>query len=106
MDKVHFVLGNMKNHINGMGGADKVTLAIVIHGPPLAAFRLDSKDETTVSDTKQLMDKRVAFYACIHTMNGMKITLPDLQPGFGVAEKGGVVKLAELQADGWLYLRP
>jgi intracellular sulfur oxidation DsrE/DsrF family protein len=39
-------------------------------------------------------------------MNGMKITLPDLQPGFGVAEKGGVVKLAELQADGWLYLRP
>jgi len=105
-DKVHFVLGNMKNHIAGMGGPDKVSIAIVIHGPPLAAFRADSKDESVAADTKQLMDKHVAFFACINTMNAMKIGLPDLVPGFDVAEKGGVVKLAELQGQGWLYLRP
>jgi len=39
-------------------------------------------------------------------MRGMKISLDDLLPGFEVADKGGVVKLAELQADGWRYLRP
>jgi len=27
-------------------------------------------------------------------------------PGFRVAEKGGVVLLADLQAQGWVYLRP
>jgi len=105
-DKVHFVLANIKNHIAGMGGSDKVTIAIVIHGAPLAAFRTDSKDESVAATTKQLMDERVAFFGCINTMNAMKIGLSDLMPGFGVADKGGVVKLAELQAQGWLYLRP
>lgn len=105
-DKVHFVLANMKNHIAGMGGPDKVSIAIVIHGPPLSAFRADAQDASIAEGTKLLMEKRVAFFACIHTMNAMKIGLPDLVPGFGVAEKGGVVKLAELQGQGWLYLRP
>ena len=36
----------------------------------------------------------------------MKMTLNDLPPGFAVAEKGGVVLLADLQAQGWAYLRP
>lgn len=105
-DKVHFVLGNMKNHIAGMGGPDKVSIAMVSHGPSLSAFRSDSRDPSVAEDTKLLMEKHVAFFACIHTMNAMKIGLPDLIPGFGVAEKGGVVKLAELQGQGWLYLRP
>jgi intracellular sulfur oxidation DsrE/DsrF family protein len=44
--------------------------------------------------------------ACIHTMRGLNVTLKDLLPGFSVAEKGGVVRLAELQAQGYAYLRP
>jgi len=39
-------------------------------------------------------------------MDAQKLTLGDLMPGFAVAEKGGVVKLAELQAQGFAYLRP
>jgi intracellular sulfur oxidation DsrE/DsrF family protein len=35
-----------------------------------------------------------------------KRSLADLLPGFVAAERGGVVKLAELQRDGYLYLRP
>src|SRR5512135_1626359 len=37
-EKVNFVLGNMQNHIDGVGGPDHVTLALVIHGPALKAF--------------------------------------------------------------------
>src|SRR5581483_11842258 len=37
-DKVNFVLGNIQNHIDGVGGPDHVTLALVIHGPALKAF--------------------------------------------------------------------
>jgi intracellular sulfur oxidation DsrE/DsrF family protein len=39
-------------------------------------------------------------------MRAQKITLGDLLPGFVSAEKGGVVRIAELQSQGYLYLRP
>ena len=42
LDKVDFVLGNIANHYSGMGGPDKVTIALVIHGPALKAFRAAS----------------------------------------------------------------
>src|SRR5690242_15667992 len=32
-DKVAFVIGNIENHIEGVGGPDKVTIALVVHGP-------------------------------------------------------------------------
>jgi intracellular sulfur oxidation DsrE/DsrF family protein len=44
--------------------------------------------------------------ACGNTMKATKITLDDLLPGFVNAEQGGVVRLAELQAQDYLYLRP
>jgi intracellular sulfur oxidation DsrE/DsrF family protein len=39
-------------------------------------------------------------------MAAQKLTLSDLLRGFVVAEKGGVVALADLQAQGWAYLGP
>src|SRR6516165_10881150 len=36
LDKVAFVLGNIRNHFEGMGGADKVTIALEVHGPRLS----------------------------------------------------------------------
>ena len=33
-------------------------------------------------------------------------TLKDLLPGFVSAERGGVVRIADLQAQGYAYLRP
>lgn len=48
----------------------------------------------------------VELAACGNTMKAQNITLTDLLPGFVSAEKGGVVRLAELQSQGYLYLRP
>src|SRR5262249_36244320 len=95
LDKVGFVLGNLRNHIDGMGGPDGVQLAAVIHGPPLRLFKADTGNGDLKDKLAELVRERVAFFACIHTMEGMKLTLADLLPGFAVAEKGGVVKLAE-----------
>jgi uncharacterized protein len=39
-------------------------------------------------------------------MKSQNIGLKDLLPGFISADKGGVVRLAELQSQGYLYLRP
>src|SRR5205085_10202481 len=42
LDKVNFVLGNIKNHFDGVGGPDNVTIALVVHGPALRAFHAAS----------------------------------------------------------------
>jgi uncharacterized protein len=39
-------------------------------------------------------------------MKSQNVALKDLLPGFIAAERGGVVRIAELQSQGYLYLRP
>jgi intracellular sulfur oxidation DsrE/DsrF family protein len=39
-------------------------------------------------------------------MKAQNMTLTDLLPGFVTAEQGGVVRIAELQSQGYAYLRP
>jgi hypothetical protein len=41
-----------------------------------------------------------------NTMKSQNVALKDLLPGFISADKGGVVRIAELQSQGYLYLRP
>lgn len=105
-DKVAFVLGNLANHLEGAGGPDKIALAVVVHGPALANFRAAGTNCALLQDARERIKAGVAFHACAHTMTAMKLSLEDLLPGFAVAEKGGVVLLADLQAQGWVYLRP
>jgi intracellular sulfur oxidation DsrE/DsrF family protein len=103
-DRTSFVLGNIRNHYEGTEG--KVTIALVVHGPALAAFRMKSASAVIGADFAGLQKRGLAAHACANTMHGMDLTLADLLPGFVVAEKGGVVKLAELQRAGYAYLRP
>jgi len=106
LEKAAFVLGNIRNHIAGMGGNDRVRIALVVHGPALKAFRAATPNMAIKSDVGDARAAGVEFHACRHTMDAQKLTLGDLLPGFVVAEKGAVVKLAELQGQGWAYLRP
>jgi intracellular sulfur oxidation DsrE/DsrF family protein len=106
IDKAAFVLGNIRNHFDGMGGPGKVRIALVVHGPALRAFRADDGNDAITQAFDALRTEGVAYHACGNTLRGMRLALDDLLPGFEIAEQGGVVKLAQLQADGWLYLRP
>jgi intracellular sulfur oxidation DsrE/DsrF family protein len=106
LEKVTFVLGNIRNHIAGMGGRDHVRVALVVHGPALRAFRATTPSLGVKSDVDGIKGDAVELHACRNTMDAQKLTLGDLLHGFAVAEKGAVVKLAELQTQGWAYLRP
>jgi hypothetical protein len=106
LDKVAFVLGNIRNHIEGVGGAGKVRIALIVHGPALKAFRAATPNVAVKSDVANIRSSGVALVACRNTMEAQKLALDDLLPGFTAAEEGAVVKLAELQAEGWVYLRP
>jgi uncharacterized protein len=106
LDKVSFVLGNIGNHFDGVGGPDHVTIALVVHGPALRAFHLASANPDMTRRVGQFSKAGLELAACGNTMKAQNIALKDLLPGFVNADKGGVVRLAELQSLGYLYLRP
>lgn len=105
-DKVMFVLGNVQNHVDGTGGPGKADIRLVVHGPALKAFHAISADDNIVAMAERLIKSGVGFDACANTMKAQGVKVDDLTPGFAVAEKGGVVRLAELQVQGYAYLRP
>ncbi|UQR62115.1 DsrE family protein [Bradyrhizobium sp. C-145] len=105
-EKVNFVLGNIQNHIDGVGGTDHVTIALVIHGPALKAFHAAQANPDVSKRVGDFSKDGVELAACGNTMKAQNVSLKELLPGFVSAENGGVVRLAELQAQGYLYLRP
>ena len=105
-DKVLFVIGNIENHIEGVGGPDKVTIALVVHGPALRSFHAASANPDVKNRLATFAKSGVELGACGNTMKSQKVTEKDLLPGFVSLEKGGVVRIAELQSQGYVYLRP
>jgi intracellular sulfur oxidation DsrE/DsrF family protein len=92
VDKVAFALANMRNHRAG--------------GPRPLALAADADIEGLKREFAAHRAAGDVFYACANTLAHHHWTLDDLLPGFALAEQGGVVKLADLQAQGWVYLRP
>ena len=106
LDKVSFVLGNIQNHFDGVGGPDHVTIALVIHGQALRSFHSGAANPDITRRVAQFSKAGVELAACGNTMKSQKVDLKDLLPGFVSVDQGGVVRIAELQSQGYLYLRP
>ena len=106
LDKVSFVLGNIQNHLDGVGGPDHVTIALVVHGPALRAFHAAQANPDLTRRVGQFSRDGIELAACGNTMKSQNVTVGDLLPGFVSADRGGVVRIAELQSRGYLYLRP
>lgn len=106
LDKVSFVLGNIRNHYDGVGGPEHVSIVLVVHGPALKAFRSASATPDVARRVAEFVKSGLALSACGNTMKAQQLALADLLPGFTRLEQGGVVRLAELQAQGYVYLRP
>ena len=105
-DKTSFVLGNIDNHFKGMGGKDKVHIALVVHGPALAAFKTGRADPPLTQHLTAIAAMGVELGACGNTLDAQKLTVDQLLPGFSRIDEGGVVRLAKLQAEGYAYIRP
>jgi intracellular sulfur oxidation DsrE/DsrF family protein len=105
-DRVNMALGNIQNHFDGVGGPEHVTIALVVMGPALRAFALSQANPDITGRVAKFTKIGLQLNACINTMKAQDVKLADLQPGFVIADKGGVVKIAELQSQGYLYIRP
>ena len=106
LEKVDFVLNNIRNHIDGMGGPDKVDIQLVVHGPALQAFHSARAKGGLQDALDALAADGVGLHACGNTMRAQRVDLVGLLQGFVRRDEGGVVVLATLQQQGYVYLRP
>ena len=107
LDKTRFVLGNLENHIRGVGGFGHIeAIELVVHGPALRHFVTAGMDPDVKAALDRLQTQGLVFGACGNTMRGLNITLEQLPQGARHLPQGGVVRLMELQEQGFVYIRP
>lgn len=106
-----FVLGNIRNHIKGVNGPQNLDIELVVHGPALKNFVVTGMDPDLEARLDALRFDNVRFGACGNTMNALKITADMLPEGLATPlsvhlPQGGVVRVMELQEQGYIYIRP
>lgn len=106
-EKTKFVLSNIQNHINGVGGWGHIeALELVVHGPALKNLLTKTMDPEVQQALERLQGQGVVFGACGNTMRAFNITLEQLPAKTEYLPQGGVVRLMELQEQGYVYIRP
>ena len=106
-DKAKFVLRNMRNHVSGVGGWQNVeALELVVFGPALKSFVQGTADLELSQALEALQMQGMTFGACGNTMKNFNITAEQLPAKSLILPQGGVVRVMELQEQGYIYLRP
>ncbi len=107
VDKAKFVLGNIRNHVAGVGGWQNVeSVELVVFGPALKSFVQGSVDPALAQALEALQGQGMTFGACGNTMKNFSITAEQLPSKSLILPQGGVVRIMELQEQGYIYLRP
>jgi intracellular sulfur oxidation DsrE/DsrF family protein len=105
LDKASSVLGNIRNHFAGVG-EEPVEIVLIVHGGALRAFHGSSAALDITEALQELVENhQLRLLACSNTMRAMGTTVIDLLPGFRAVESG-VVAIAQLQTQGYVYIRP
>ena len=103
--QVHRIALNNAVNLQQALGPDEVDVEIVAYGPGLSIFTADSPESSRVPD---LALQQVTFSACGNTMkkmaskSGKEVQLVD---GVQVVP-AGVLRIMELQQQGYTYIRP
>ena len=107
LDRTKFVLGNIENHVRGVGGFDHIAaIELVVHGPALRNFVTAGMDPDVKAALARLQAQGLAFGACGNTMRALNISLEQLPRGTHALPQGGVVRIMELEEQGYVYIRP
>jgi len=106
---MNLALNNAKNVIDYYAARhEEVAIEIVAYGPGLHMLRADTSPvKERVQSVRDSMPQ-IRFSACDNTKRGMEKTEGKeitLVPG-AVIVPAGVVRLMELQEQGWSYIRP
>ena len=105
-DRAKFVLGNLRNHVRGVGSQNIEAVELVVFGPALKSFVAKTMDPEIRQMLEVLQTQGVTFAACGNTMKNFNITLEELPDGTKTLPQGGVVRIMELEDAGYRYIRP
>ncbi len=97
---------NVRDYYEKIG--DKVMIEIVAYGPGLHMLREDTSPVKTRIAAMSLADENLSFAACGNTQRKMSEQAGKDIPLIAEARvvPAGVVRLMELQEQGWTYIRP
>ena len=102
-----YALALINKHIEAEGGPDKIDIKVVVHGPALLLFDKETIDPVLKSKLKTVLDKGVKPEMCQVSMKIFKRPLDKLTPGFEpTAHPVAVKRIADLQEQGYLYIKP
>ena len=103
---MNIVLNNAMNLTKALG-AGGVDIEIVAYGPGLKMVHKDSKLRGKIQKVNSFGN--VTFAVCANTMKNLKWTEKDLLADAFIQKAvvpGGVIRIMELQQQGYTYIRP
>jgi hypothetical protein len=107
INKARFVLNNVQNHVNGVRGWKNVeAFELVVFGPALRSFVTKDIDPAIKRALEAPQTQGLTFGVCGNTMKGLNVALEQLPDGAKALAQGGVVRVMELQEQGYAYIRP
>ena len=102
-----YALALINKHIDAEGGPDKIDVELVVHGPALELFEKDKMDPEMTKRFEQAIGKGVKAEMCQVSMKAFGKTIDNLAKGFvATLHPVAVKRIADLQQQGYLYIKP
>jgi len=102
-----YAMALIDKHIEAEGGPDKIDIKVVVHGPALALFDKETVDPVLKDKLATVIAEGVQPEMCQVSMKLFDKPLDALEPGFVPTEHPVAVKrIADLQEQGYLYIKP
>lgn len=102
-----YALALINKHIEAEGGPDKIDIELIVHGPALELFEKDRMDPEMTKRFDQIIEKGVKAEMCQVSMKVFGKTLDNLAKGFvATLHPVAVKRIADLQQQGYLYIKP
>ena len=102
-----YAMALINKHIEAEGGPENIDVKVVVHGPALALFKEETVDPQLKAKLKAALDKGASAEMCQVSMKLFGTPLEKLVAGFIPTEHPVAVKrIADLQQQGYLYIKP
>ena len=102
-----YAMALINKHMEAEGGPDKIDIKVVVHGPALKLFDKETVDPALRKKLAMIIAKGVLPEMCQVSMKLFGNPLETLEPGFIPTEHPVAVKrIADLQEQGYLYIKP
>lgn len=107
LDVAKYAMALINKHIEAEGGPEKIDVVLVVHGPALKLFEAETVDPELKDKLKVIVDKGVQAEMCQVSMKLFGTPLEKLVAGFKpTAHPVAVKRIADLQKEGYLYIKP